>query len=242
VTEPAPTVEAIAEQARRLKRDVVRKYGDYRDESLCDITNVVFVVRNGQPRIMVMVGEGQDATRQCVYWSAAVMQADELYLVADTRYREYPDVKDREGAEAVERTVKHGDFQRDWQAGRRDGLTEALILQRLPAMGPMTITTYPYVRTGRQLVWQKHPIAGQPNEVEGVVPDYARQGYNDARAANLKGVLGELGDLIGIPEDLRSHHTDRAMARFVSEKKGVGGVIVLDDHSLFVKGKETTHE
>lgn len=241
--------DAVAEMARRMKLELVTKYGDDPDDERSDMHGYVAVVRNGRPVALVHIGHGLDAARQCVYYAAALLRADELVLVTDARFRQYqppPDISETERErlfEEADRAHRHGQFQDEWKTGQRDGLTECLVIQRIPALGPSTMTMYPYVRDRRKLTWQKDHIADGQQAVQGAIPDYARDGFNAARehttelVAQVEGLWVAAGNE-PFPPDKREYHLDRALACFASEREGVGAVTVLSDGSRFVDGEE----
>jgi hypothetical protein len=224
MSDPARFSE-IGEMARRMKLDVVHKYGDHPDESFADLPNVVSVFRDDKPVILVYPEGDSEAVRQCVYWAAALLRADALYLVADARFRRMPEGTTPEEAQANEPHA--GDFQRDWEAGRRDGLAECLLVHRLPALGPSELVTFPYVREGRKLTWLES--SHMERELGGAVPDYARQGFNDARdkARMMQEAADEMAVLFDVPPEDRLDTIDRALARFITTKEGVGRVVLL---------------
>jgi hypothetical protein len=208
-----------------------------------DIPNMVTAVRDGEPVAVLYVGQGPEAIRRAVYWAAAMLRADSLFVVADARYREYRDMS-REQDAARGQEHRPGDFQRDWEAGNREGLTECLMIERLPAMGPSEMVCYPYVRHGRRLTWgQAHPVY-KGGDLDGAVPGYARQGFDDARTRmaslmeTLERAWGEYTMLQDMTPEERSWRTDRAIARFLSDKDEVGMVVVLKDRSEFMAGRE----
>jgi hypothetical protein len=240
--------DAVAEMARRMKLDRVTEFGDDPDGEKSDLRGHVTVVRNGEPVMLVYVGNGTEAARQCIYWCAALLRADELVLVTDARMRTY-DAPKNVSDEDRERWLheadyghRPGEFQEDWNEGRRDGITECLIVQRMPAMGPARMNVYPYVRNGRKLTWQTDPIK-DGGEIAGAIPDYARDGYNAARETTAK-ILAEIDKLWAeagnapLPPPEYQFHLDRALARMASEREGVAAVSVIADRSLFVNGEE----
>jgi hypothetical protein len=246
MTEELP-IDKVAEIARRQKVAQVAQYGDDPDEEMSDLAGFVAVVRDGEVKMLVYIGRGVTAARECVYWAAAMARADEVLLVTDARFKhemvppeiaEASDEEKRAYLEATEDKIEPGDFQRAWEAGDRDGLTECLFVHRLPALGPSLMVTYPYVRAGRKLTWGKRMDHG--DGIGGAVPDHARDGFQVARQTSdeLHQIVQEIGESMGLPDPQRGVHLDRAIARVLSEKKAVGMVGVLADKSSFVAGIE----
>jgi hypothetical protein len=246
VTEELP-IDRVAEIARRQKLEQVAKFGDDPDEEMSDLRGFVAVVRDGDVKMLVYVGHGATAARGCVYWTAAMTRADEVVLVSDARFKYEmvpPELADASYEEkkaymdAQDDKIEPGDFQRAWEAGNRDGLTECLFVHRFSALGPSHMVTYPYVREGRKLTWGQKMDHG--SDMEGAVPKYAKAGFEMAResAAQIHKMIDDIGASLGLPNPQRGVHIDRAMARTLSEKKEVGMVGVLADKSTFVAGIE----
>lgn len=233
------TIEEVAELGRRMKRERVVKYGNDPNPQESDLRPFVVCVRDGRQVAWVTAGEGQVATRTCVYWGAALMRCELVYVVADARFKYLP--KD---AGFDEDAFQPGDFQREWEAGNREGLTEALAITRLPAMGPATMLSYPYEREGTKLTWLTDAMPpGQPSAMRGALLDQARRGFLDARKLTSDPEFLELMDLIGglssdECEEHRSFHFDRAAGRFISGQDQVGRVIVGNPPSIFIGGDE----
>jgi hypothetical protein len=245
MTEELP-IDKVAEIARRQKLAQVAQYGDDPADEMSDLRGFVAVVRDGEVKMLVYVGRGPMAARECVYWAAAMTRADEVILVTDARFKyemvppeiaEASDEEKRAYLEAIEDKIEPGDFQRAWDAGDRDGLTECLFINRFSALGPSHMITYPYVRDGRKLTWGERMDHG--DEMEGGVPDHARDGFRVARqTADKYQMVQKIGESMGLPDLQQGVHMDRAMARVMSEKKAVGMVGVLADKSTFVAGIE----
>jgi hypothetical protein len=246
VTEELP-IDRVAEIARRQKLEQVAKFGDDPDEEMSDLRGFVAVVRDGNVKMLVYVGHGPLAPRGCVYWAAAMTRADEVVLVTDARMKFEmvpPELKDapleeqKAYMDAQDDKIEPGDFQRAWQAGNRDGLTECLFVHRFSALGPSHMVTYPYVREGRKLTWGERMEHG--SDMEGAVPKHAKAGFQAARETGeqVHKMIHEIGESLGLPDPDRGIHIDRALARILSEKKEVGMVGVLADKSTFVAGIE----
>jgi hypothetical protein len=240
-------IDKVAEIARRRKLEVVAKYGEDPDEEMSDLRGFVAVVRDGEVKILVYVGHGPLAPRGCVYWAAAMGNADEILLVIDARMKFETVPPELAGAseeekkaylDAIDEEIEPGDFQRAWQAGNRDGLTECLFIHRFPALGPSHMVTYPYVREGRKLTWGEKMDHG--SSLEGAIPKHAKAGFEVARemGAQVYQLVRGVGEAMGLPDPERGIYIDRAVARSLSEKKEVGMVGVLADGSHFVAGIE----
>lgn len=246
MTEELP-IDRVAEIARRQKLEQVAKFGDDPDEEMSDLRGFVAVVRDGDVKMLVYVGHGVTAARECVYWTAAMTRADEIVLVTDARFKYEMVPPEMAGAsqeekkafmDALDAEIAPGDFQRAWLAGDREGLTECLFIQRLSALGPSHMVTYPYVREGRKLTWGK--VMNYGSEMQGAVPRHAKAGFEAARETgeHIHKMVHEIGESLGFPDPQRGVHIDRALARILSEKKEVGMVGVLADKSSFVAGIE----
>jgi hypothetical protein len=240
-------IDKVAEIARRRKLEVVAKYGDDPDEEMSDLRGFVAVVRDGEVKILVYVGHGPLAPRGCVYWAAAMGNADEVVLVTDARMKfemvppELENASEEEKKaflDAQDDQIEPGDFQRAWVAGDREGLTECLFVHRFPALGPSHMVTYPYVRDGRKLTWGQKMDHG--SRLDGAIPKHARGGFETARekGAQVHQLVQQVGEAMGLPEAEREVFIDRALARSLSEKKEVGMVGVIADGSHFVAGIE----
>lgn len=245
MTEELP-IDRVAEMARRRKLDMVTKYGDDPEHEHSDMRGFVAVVRNGEIVMQVFVGPGVTAARECVYWATAMTKADEVVLVTDAFFRyettppemaEATDEERRAWLDAHDTDIMPGDFQRAWEAGQRDGLTECIFIQRFPAMGPVTLITYPYVREGRKLTWADKR---QTTDLTGALTRHAREGYRTSRkeGAQAYAAAEAIAVMLEVPEPERMVHTDRAVARVLSEKDAVLCVVVTADGSAFVDGYE----
>jgi hypothetical protein len=230
--------ELIAEIARRMKMEAVTEYGDNPDEELSDLRGFLVVVRGGKQVAIIHFGPGPEAPRQTCYAAAALMRADELFLVTDARMRTYtPDDYDE-----TSETHQLGRYQKDWEAGRRDGLTECLLIQRMPKVGDYTTTMYPYERHRTSLRWLEH--AGELQDVGGAIPDYTRQGYTKARnwEGQMKTILDHVAKESGLSPAEQERHTDIACARMLSEETGalvtLFGAALVGGDVTFVEGQE----
>jgi hypothetical protein len=234
-------LDAVAELARRKKQEQVVEYGDDPDEELSNLRGFVAVIRNGEIVMLIYVGHGVTAARECVYWAAAMTKADELALITDGffRFEVLPQGLTEEERKAflAGQDLQPGDFQRAWEAGEREGLTECLWVQRLPAMGPSSLDTWPYVREGRKLTWGEKRYT---KDLGGAITRHAREGYNTAReqGAMVHKMVEEIGESLGFTGPQRGVHVDRALARILSEKTSIGLVTVIADESIFVAGIE----
>jgi hypothetical protein len=239
-----PTIDSVAETARRLKAQTVANFGNDPNPEKADLVNLAIPVRGGE-QIGGIVGNGPVGARHSVYWAASAFGADEVFLVADT-YMLHVDMKgmSEEERRAVldrERDMPPGTLAQLWAEGKRDGISEALVIHRFPLVGPASMKMFPYVRTGTSLRWTSDPDPGDPGEMEGAIPDFARDGYRAARdhSLNLRALVDEAGDSVGLPRAERTYHIDRAVARVVSSKENIGFVHLFnDDGTVFMDGEE----
>jgi hypothetical protein len=228
----------IAEIARRMKTDKVHEYGDDPDESKSDLLNFCVGVREGRQLFLVYNGPGPYSARNCAYWSALFLSCDEIFSVADARMKSFgpePDLdtpllpKSDEQRE-TEFYANHPEFHpgsvgEEWERGEREGIQECIQVSRYPYIGPATIASYNYVRTGRRIVWGKvwmHPMDAH----SGAIDDYVKEGYRKRRQ-----VQPEINEMLawqhsmmakdGFPERERAYWTDRGMAAMVSKREGV---------------------
>lgn len=230
MTDPM-TMDAVAEIGRRMKLDQVIEHGDDADEEAADLPGQVVAVRHGQVFAIVQLVPHPLAPRQAMYWCALTMRPDELYLIADGRFK-----MSGEGEPAPEFSTP-GQFSDEWRAGQRDTMTEGIVISRIPAEGPASITIYPYQRDGAHLRWlEPH---GPSLDMGGAVIDHARHGYDEAaELAESLTRLDELAGEIGMTTAEAWYRFDRAVARVVSEKEGVMAVRLVAGHELFIGGAE----
>jgi hypothetical protein len=227
--------DSIAEMGRRMKAEVVALYGNDADEERSDLRNFTVCVRQGENAFLLEVGSGVDAVRQTCFWSAALIPCDEVYLVADGRFKNV-ELKDWDDPNFVE--PEKGEFQREWEAGRRQGLNEGLMISRFPYIGNPSLRVYPYKRKGTKLTWDTGDPGGQI--AGGAVPNFAADGFRARRehSDEMWQIMHDMGDSMDLDRERQQYHMDRAMARLVSEKDGVYRVAVLEDGSTFMDGKE----
>lgn len=220
--------EAIAEMARRFKQERVTKYGDDPDETAADLPGVVIVVRDGEQVAQLWQGDGQLAPRAMVYYACLLFDADEVFLVSDSRMKEAP-----KGVRLEElKDPEPGEFQRDWLAGRRDGLREALVIYRLRRDGSNVLRSYPYDRSGTHLRWASD--LHQPAEAGGAIPDNAQLGYTRSAQmmAEMGPALATMAEKLGLEPEQRRYHQDRAVARMASAQPEIHAVVVFTDDPL----------
>jgi hypothetical protein len=223
------TLDGVAELARRHKLEQVRRHRPGDREETYDLRTNVVVVRDGAQQAVVWAGVGPDAARQIVYWSALFMGADELYLVADSVMRLVgPDEDD---------TGHQGAVMNRWRRGDRVGITEALVVHRFPGTDASSFRMYPYQRQGRTVRWTQLDLPeGPPDEVDGALVDYAREGFR--RAVEVGPVLAQIRRSAPQGVDVELAYA-RALARFVSLKEGVGAVQLLEpEPATFTEGFE----
>jgi hypothetical protein len=233
---PETRFSVIAEITRRMKTDKVHQFGDDPDESLSDLMNFCVGVRSGQQLFIVYNGPGPLSARYCGYWSALFLGCDEIFCVADTRMKTYdPEPDDPHALVPQSDEVRQEEFYRnhpefypgslsdEWESGQREGIQEAIQICRYPFLGPATIATYEYVRTGSKIVWGK---VWEHSDNTGAIDDYIKEGYRKRRQ-----VQPEMTDLIGrihadmakegFPPEERPYWTDRGVAKMVSSLEGV---------------------
>ena len=187
-------------------------------------------MRAGDPVGIVHIGAGRSATPDTCYATTMIMRPDELYLVSDAYMRTFPPEK---GIPNVPR----GQFQDDWQAGIREGTTECIIVQRMPADGESTMANYPYEA--------RHPAALA--ERTDRPPNESGRRHHHRRQAGLcqrPRVLAQTGtDSVHGRRGHRpvrgpgEYHMDRACARYLtSETDAV--VHLFNGEATFVNGEE----
>lgn len=232
---PSPyTPEAVAEIFRRHKIDQVTEHGDDPDESAADIRGTVVVVQKGEPVALFLQGEGDTAMRECVYWAAALGQADVLYVCTDARLRFYDKLESGERPDPP-----LGQFQRDWEAGQREGLTECLVVFAIPVEGKPSMEVFPYAREGKHLQWLERR-SGIDN-VEGAIVDNAQAGFaSHKKNAISVQTLADWATEFGLTPEEQRYHYLQAVGRYASTQKGVGGVAVLFGDRKYVDGQEVT--
>jgi hypothetical protein len=222
--------ETVAEIARRMKWQLVADHGNDANEELSDLRSFVVVIRAGQQIGLVYASPGPDGVREACYWAGALLRPHELFLVADARMRTY------EPAEKPP-DVRKGQYQEDWEAGRREGITECVIIQRIPVIGNPSMAMYPYVRQGTQLRWERERVR-ETDSLGGAVLDYARAGFKEAqRHSEMIKILDQTAQLAGLSQEEKSHHIDRACARHISTVMD-GLVHLFDGEASFIEGAE----
>jgi hypothetical protein len=210
----AVNFEAIAEVARRLKLEKVRKRGMYKDESASDLIPLAIVVRGKRQVAQLMPGPGPDGAREMCYWAAALMRAHELYVIADSRMR----MVEKDEADQVHQ----GMVTEAWHAGRRQDITEVIVIAHFPMVGEPQQRLYPYVRRVTKLEWLEEITPDPGTKVQGALIDYALDGFK----ASGKIFADLLADLEGQPEfyPFDDETIDRGAAKFISTQ---GPMVVL---------------
>jgi hypothetical protein len=172
-----------------LKRDVVEENGDNPDEEMSDLRSFSLVIREGEQIAMIQIGSGPTGMRNAARDAAAYMRADEVVVVADARMRSY----DIGQLEQVRKNVRLGDYQRDWEAGQREGMTECLVVTHVPRTGDALVVSFPYERKGKTLHWGESTRTEKP---AGAIYDAVHEGYASAEkwdkvpGAHLLGLSG----------------------------------------------------
>lgn len=207
---------AAAEIARRVKAETVRSVPPDAD---ADLRTSVYFIRAGIVIGQILVGHGPNAARESAGTAAMLFRCDAVLLVSDS----YQRLATTDEAD----TVKHGEMAEDWAAGRRDGITEAIMALRIPSDGDATIEAWPYIRDGKHLTWSHHETGA--DKIEGPVVEYAQDGFAAGAAkwdqikAVMRGVVGEMMD-----EPMAELHADRASARLASQRLD-GSIVVLHE-------------
>jgi hypothetical protein len=226
----------IAEIVRRMKQQKVAEFGDDPDESECDLMGFVACVRAGRQLFAIYHGAGPQAPRQAAAWSAMMLSCDEIFVIADSYFME---MKLDEGEGLLPKSievqeeefyrnhpeVKPGFLQDAWLAGNRDGISEAILIQRYAIIGPPLQAQYSYTRTGRKLVWNKIHTVGADN-IRGAIDDYVKEGFR--RRKTIQPQINEMLAKVKASmakEDFspaeQAYWTDRGMAKFISTKRDV---------------------
>jgi len=206
----------IAETVRRMKREKVVKYGNDPDEELSDLMNFCAGVRAGKQLFVVYNGPGPLSARQCAYWTALYLSCDEIFLVADARYKT---VESEEG-------YGPGTLTNMWNQGDREGIQECIIVHRYPYIGPRSIAHYDYLREGNKLTWGAVRFTDPEIHQEGAIDDHVQAGFAKRREVQptidkMLRVMHSAMDRQGFPPDERPYWTDRGMAKYVSSREGV---------------------
>ena len=253
----------VAEIARRIKREKVAEFGDDPDESLSDLMSFVVGLRNRKQLFMLVHGPGPMSARECVYLAATFMNCDELFLVADARYKAFmPDIpgwqdmtKDEQEAAFYEQSqYGPGSLSKLWEAGQREGIQECITIQRMPLIGPITTANYNYERTGRQIKWT-HVLQTPEDQHSGAIMDYFNAGLKKRReiyseiVQMYEKISNEMVHDHDFRKDEAQYWMDRGMMRYLSSYQCVfiahymGEVkdLGLRD-TLFSKGKEISED
>lgn len=208
---------AAAEIARRLKLDLVRRA---RNDKEADLVTTVLFVRGERVVGQILAGDGANAARLAAYAAASMFRPDAILVVSDS-YMRTVTVEEAD-------TVVQGSMQEAWEAGRREGISEAIAVMKIPREGDPTGENWPYARDGRTLTWS--PVNGGESlrQVGGAIVDFARDGYADGASGWAK-VIAVMGAVEGDPE--AELHADRAAARLASERLP-GAVVALYEDGI----------
>jgi hypothetical protein len=198
-----------AEVAKRLKLERVRRHG-LSNSAEVDVPTTTLVVRGGDT-IALLYGQGPNGGRATAYWAALFFRPEEVISLSDSYYRE-----EKPGEEGP----KQGELSRDWAEGRREGMTEAIVAIRMAADEPAQAIMFPYERKANKLRWLTWD--GPAQKVEGAIADSAQMGFDEAKTTDLPiASLGAYGDAEAPGQ------FERAVARLVSQKDAVAGVVVM---------------
>jgi len=257
----------IAEITRRMKLDKVREFGDSTDGSDCDLLGFCACIRGGKQLFAVYHESGPLAAREAAAWSAMLLSCDEIFVIADAYGMSVP-ADPEEGQPLLPRSpeqmeeefyrnhpeVQPGFLGKAWQEGRREGITECIMIIRYALVGPPLQCQYSYVREGRKLTWGKILASGADATIGGAIDDYVKEGFRRRKDAQpkidelLRTTKAAMQKENFSPAE-QQYWTDRGMARFVSSKKAVrlvhylGAVPELGlPDAVFAGGKELDNE
>jgi len=248
----------VAEIARRIKREKVAEFGDDPDESLSDLMSFVVGLRNRKQLFMLVHGPGPTSARECVYLAATFLNCDELFQVADARYKAYMPTKEEQESEAWKEGIiggyEAGSLGKLWESGQREGIQETLVIYRMPLIGPVTTCNYNYERTGRQIKWT-HVLQTPEDQHSGAIMDYFKAGLEKRReiypeiVKMYEKISAEMVHDHDFRKDEAQYWMDRGMMKYLSgyscvfiahymgEVKDLG----LTD-ALFSKGEEISQD
>jgi hypothetical protein len=184
----------VAEVARRLKQDTVARHGHDPDESMSDLMGFCAGVRGGKQDFLVYHGPGTMSARQCIYYSAVFLPCDEIFLVADCRFKVYDpglsaeqletwqklSAQEREEWFYRETGYAPGQINAAWESGERAGMAECLVIYRFPLLGPTTGAQYIYERTGTRIKWTFVHLQDEDQE-SGAIRDHFQAGQKKRR-------------------------------------------------------------
>lgn len=228
----------IAEITRRMKIDKVREFGDSPDEFDCDLLGFCACVRASKQLFAVYHAEGPMAPREAAAWSAMMLSCDEIFVVADAYCTSVEAPKDDPNAllpmspeqmeEEFYRThpeVHPGYLGEAWQRGEREGISEAIMIQRYAMVGPALRAQYMYTRQGRKLIWGKI-LTSDVGWEGGAIDDYVKEGFR--RRRQIQPQIDEMREKVKAnmaKEDFApaemAYWTDRGAAKFLSSKKAI---------------------
>lgn len=252
-----------AEIVRRMKQQKVAEFGDDPDESQCDIMNFCAGVRQGKQLFVVYHGEGPYAARECAFWTALFLSCDEIFQIADARYKVVDAPRNDEGLLPTSPEVAEAEFYaahpevgpgmlgEAWERGEREGIKEGIVIQRYPMIGPPTLAIYEYERRGRKLTWGKIRKEN-PDLHSGAIQDHIHDAYRKRR--EIQPQINEIVKTMhasmvkaGLDESERPYWTDRGMASYVSSRSGVMFVHYMSPYpglpdAIFRNGKELDPE
>ena len=247
-------ISVIAEIARRMKQEKVAQHGNDPDESMSDLMSFVACVRQGMLIFVVYNGPGPYAGRQCAYYSAMLARCDEFFIVADARYKTfealegwYEGISNEEYERLFYETTGYGPGKigEEWEAGKREGVQECLVIARYPLLGPPTIAHYMYERVGRKLTWTA--VNQISNDIEsGAIHDFIVEGLKKRReiGPELEKFIEQSAKDLKLTDWENEYHTDRSTARFLSKQPGVWVVSYMgqEDKAYHFKGGDEFDE
>jgi len=252
----------IAEITRRMKLQKVQEFGDSEEEGACDILGFCACIRDGKQLFAVYHNEGPMAPREAAAWAAALTSCDMVFVIADAFYKhvEAPEFDDGDGLLPKSPEQREEEFYRNhpevhpgmlneaWQAGDREGISEAIMVMRFTMHGPPLRAQYCYTRQGTKLTWGK--IISAAAWEGGGIDDFIKEGFRRAKEMKpqIREMLARQHEKMareGFSARERSYWTDRGMASFLSTKSAVKLVHYLGSipnlglpDAVFANGKE----
>lgn len=249
----------IAEITRRMKQQKVAEFGDSPDDEDSDLMGFNAGVRAGRQLFVVYHGPGPYAARMCAFWCAMFLSCDEIFQIADARYKVMDAPANDEGLLPTSPEVQEAEFYaahpevgpgmlgEAWARGERDGIQECIVIQRYPFLGPPTLAQYEYVREGRKLTWGKIRREN-PDQMSGAIDDAIKEGYRKRRQIQpeINAMVAKIHAQMAkqdFSDAEKGYWTDRGMALNVSARQGVFMVQYLSPidylpDAVFKDGKE----
>lgn len=212
-----------AELARRLKQQLVGAWREGDNEQECDLLPMAMAIREGKVIAQVMAPSGPLGPRYAVKAAALFFRSDEVWVMTDSIMWSAKGEKARQEAERV----RPGQMVDAWRAGKRKGLTEAIMACRMTKSGDTEMQSWPYLRTGNKVEFRE-PVFNNEFGFEGAIPDYAAEGFSEAEEKwpELEKVIKLAAAATGV--DDFPEYIDRGASVFVSDLLDTG--VLLYDH------------